>query len=107
VKKTPVKLSENSIIYVEYEENEIENDDEEIKVSRVRELNFDTAMNSIKEVCEKFCIVLNKVSPSKAIVELGFEISASEGILISSIVSGSTKAGIKVMLEWESKSKNE
>jgi hypothetical protein len=107
LKKIPVELSENSIIYVEVEESDIDSGNEERKVARGRVLNFDTAMNSIKEVSEKFCAVLDKVSPNRAKVELGFEISASEGILISSLVSGKSKAGIKVTLEWEKKTTNE
>jgi hypothetical protein len=101
MKKVPVEVSENTIIYVEVEENEFDNENEEKKVARRERLDLDNALNSIKEVSDKFYNVLKKVSPNKAIVELGFEISVSEGILISTLVSGNSNAGIKMTLEWE------
>jgi hypothetical protein len=103
MKKVPVKVSDNTTIYVEVDENELENGNEEIKVARGGRLSFDSVLDSIKDVSEGFCKVLEKVSPNKATVELGFEISAKEGILISTLVSGNSKAGIKVTLEWEKK----
>jgi hypothetical protein len=104
MKKMPVKVSENTTIYVEVDENELEGGNEEIKVARGGRLSFDSVLNSIKDVSEGFCKVLERVSPSKATVELGFDVSFKEGVLISTLVNGSSKAGIKVTLEWEKKS---
>ncbi len=43
---------------------------------------------------------LKRVKPSKAIVEFGIEIAASEGRLIAVVVKGDAKANLKITLEW-------
>lgn len=59
---------------------------------------------TIEGVSKSLISTVKKVSPTKASVELGFEVGLKEGQLTALLVQGDGKANIKVTLEWEKSS---
>jgi hypothetical protein len=63
-------------------------------------LPFKEVTDSIESIARAVLKTLERVKPSKAVVEFGIEIAASEGKLITVVVKGDAKANLKITLEW-------
>jgi len=59
------------------------------------------ASTTIEQTLVAMSDIVRKAKPSKASLELGFELSVESGKLTAVLVKGAAKANIKVNLEWE------
>jgi hypothetical protein len=64
---------------------------------------FETVSRSIREISARLLDAVRAVSPEKATLELGFDLSMENGALVAFLVKGTSSATIKVTLEWDRK----
>lgn len=62
---------------------------------------FERVASLLTNVAQMLGNTLEKVSPTKASVELGVEFGLKEGQLVALIARGSGKANLKINLEWD------
>lgn len=63
-------------------------------------LDFGGVLESIEGVASALGATLKKLSPKKASVEMGVELSTKEGKLLAVFIQGEAKANLKITLEW-------
>ncbi|OKS86731.1 hypothetical protein RG47T_2188 [Mucilaginibacter polytrichastri] len=63
--------------------------------------DFQQVKQQIQLLSSSLLEMLKSVSPTKASLEFGIELSVESGKLTSLIVKGSGKGNIKITLEWE------
>lgn len=106
----PVTLANGKIIRVEavltgegstseLNTEEIESD-VSIKLQPLKEVT-----DAIEGIATTLKESIDKVKPSKASVEFGLEFGCESGELTALIVRGSSKANLKVVLEWQDTTK--
>jgi hypothetical protein len=57
-------------------------------------------MKPIKKMSSEVAKLIEEIEPDKAIVQMGFEIAASEGQLTALLVKGTATANLTVTFEW-------
>jgi Trypsin-co-occurring domain 1 len=62
---------------------------------------FKEVTTAIEGIVEAVAATLYKVSPSKAVVKFGIDVTIDSGKLTAMIVQGSSKANLEITLEWE------
>ena len=101
----PVKLPNGAMIHIEATRFATQN---EVDVVDVRELVekgvLEPLTQALEGIAEWIDTTLNKVRPKKASVEFGMEIGFAAGQLTALLAKGSTKANLKIRLEWENSS---
>ena len=63
-------------------------------------LSFKDVTDTLASIAEAVTGVMQKVKPKKAGVEFGLEIGVESGKLTALLVQGSSKANLKITLEW-------
>jgi Trypsin-co-occurring domain 1 len=63
-------------------------------------LSFKDVTDTLASIAEAITGVMQKVKPKKAGVEFGLEIGVESGKLTALLVQGSSKANLKITLEW-------
>lgn len=63
--------------------------------------HVDELVGSVRAVSQSLARVLKEIGPDKFSVEFGVEAAFEAGKLLALICSGSTKANLKITLEWE------
>jgi hypothetical protein len=71
----------------------------------ITDLPFLELMPSIEGISEAVLAAVTKVSPRKASVEFGIEVSVEAGKLVALLCSGTAKANLKITLEWSPEKK--
>ena len=61
---------------------------------------FEGVMKPIKKMAGEVAKLVEEVQPDKAIVQMGFEVAASEGQLTALLVKGTATANLTVTFEW-------
>src|SRR5438445_7423991 len=67
-----------------------------------KKYSFDEVNRTIEAVAKELQATIAKVSPKKATIKFGLEISAETTGLTARIVKGSGKANLEISLEWGS-----
>ena len=67
-----------------------------------KKYSFDEVNRTIEALAKELQETIAKVSPKKATIKFGLEISAESGGLTALIVKGSGKANLEISLEWGS-----
>lgn len=62
---------------------------------------FKEVTTAIEGIVDAVAATLYKVSPSKAVVKFGIDVTIDSGKLTAMIVQGSSKANLEITLEWE------
>jgi len=62
---------------------------------------IDRVISLVSEVAYAMGKAIERVSPTKSAVEVGFEFGLREGQLVGLIARGSSKANFKITLEWD------
>lgn len=88
----PVKVGDNLTVMVEARDLGGEQD--------VSTLSFQGVTDTIEAVTQALATSINKVKPDKATLEIGFDIAVESGKLTTLIVDGSSKANLKLTLQW-------
>lgn len=88
----PVKVGEDLTVMVEARDLGGEQD--------VSTLSFEGVTDTIEAVTQALATSINKVRPDKATLEIGFDIAVESGKLTTLIVDGSSKANLKLTLQW-------
>ena len=88
----PVKVNNDITVMVEAKDLGGEQD--------VSTLSFQQVTDTIEAVTEAIATSIDKVKPDKATVEIGFDITVKSGKLTTLIVEGSSKANLKLTLQW-------
>ncbi len=88
----PVKVKDDLTVMVEAKDFGGEQD--------VSTLSFQQVTDTIEAVTQMIATSINNVKPDKATVEIGFDISVKSGKLTTLIVEGSSKANLKLTLQW-------
>lgn len=63
--------------------------------------SFEKVSLQLKEISKKIITSFEEAKPNKVSVELGFELSIESGQLTAILVKGSSKANLKIILEWD------
>lgn len=66
----------------------------------ITDLRFAELIPSIEGIAEAVLAIITKVSPKKASVEFGIEVSVEAGKLVTLLCSGEAKGNLKITLEW-------
>lgn len=74
--------------------------DEEKDVSIYENFKLDTILPSLTALAEQLNTTLKSAKPSKLKCELGIQLSIDAGKIVGLVVSGSSKANLKITLEW-------
>ena len=90
----PVKVKDDLTVMVEAKDFGGEQD--------VSTLSFQQVTDTIEAVTQMIATSIYNVKPDKATVEIGFDISVKSGKLTTVIVEGSSKANLKLTLQWSS-----
>ena len=90
----PIKVKDDLTVMVEAKDFGGEQD--------VSTLSFQQVTDTIEAVTQMIATSINNVKPDKATVEIGFDISVKSGKLTTVIVEGSSKANLKLTLQWGS-----
>lgn len=61
---------------------------------------FERVTTLVGEIAHHIGSAIKKAQPSKATVEVGIEFGLEEGKLVALIARGSTKANLKISMEW-------
>ncbi|MEM8640460.1 MAG: CU044_2847 family protein [Cyanobacteria bacterium P01_G01_bin.54] len=61
---------------------------------------FEPVFNAVKALSGKVQEALETAKPDKVSLELGLEVGLKEGQLVAMLVQNSTKANLKLTLEW-------
>ena len=88
----PVKVNDDITVMVEAKDFGGEQD--------VATLSFQQVTDTIEAVTQAIATSINNVKPDKATVEIGFDITVKSGKLTTLIVEGSSKANLKLTLQW-------
>ena len=88
----PVKVGDDLTVMVEARDLGGEQD--------VSTLSFQGVTDTIEAVTQALATSINKVKPDKATLEIGFDIAVESGKLTTLIVDGSSKANLKLTLQW-------
>ena len=88
----PVKVGDDLTVMVEARDLGGEQD--------VATLSFEGVTDTIEAVTQALATSINKVKPDKATLEIGFDIAVESGKLTTLIVDGSSKANLKLTLQW-------
>lgn len=88
----PVKVNNGITVMVEAKDFGGEQD--------VSTLSFQQVTDTIEAVTEAIATSIEKVKPDIATVEIGFDITVKSGKLTTLIVEGSSKANLKLTLQW-------
>lgn len=88
----PVKVGDDLTVMVEARDLGGEQD--------VSTLSFEGVTDTIEAVTQALATSINKVKPDKATLEIGFDIAVESGKLTTLIVDGSSKANLKLTLQW-------
>ncbi|MGB5631174.1 MAG: CU044_2847 family protein [Waterburya sp.] len=91
----PVKVGDDLTVMVEARDLGGEQD-----VSTLSSLSFEGVTDTIEAVTQALATSINKVKPDKATLEIGFDIAVESGKLTTLIVDGSSKANLKLTLQW-------
>jgi hypothetical protein len=89
-----VRLAGDSILYVEATQLGGEED------VAFGVPDFSKVTEAIEGVARSLASTIERVKPQKAVVEFGIEVAVDSGALTAVLVKGSSKANIKVTLEW-------
>lgn len=90
----PVELKNGATIRVEVAET----GREDVSFNLI---SFQGVTDAIEGLTEAISNSLKKVSPCKTSVKLGLEIGIDQGSLVATIVKGSGKANLEIVIEWE------
>ena len=96
----PLELADGQIIHAEA----VLLDDEE-PVSTISG-KLSELMPVLQSIADCLMKALSAVSPDKTTVEFGMQIALESGKLTSLLVSGTGKANIKIVLEWNGSSES-
>jgi hypothetical protein len=98
----PVRLPNGAMIHIEATRFAAQG---EVDVVDVRELVekdvLDPLTQALEGIAEWVDASLKKIGPKKASVEFGMEVGFAAGQLTALLAKGSTKANLKIKLEWE------
>lgn len=90
----PIKVNDDITVLVKAEDYGGEQDVASSTYS------FEQVTDTIEAVTQALATSINKVKPDKATVEIGFDITVKSGKLTTLIVDGSSKANLKLTLQW-------
>ena len=88
----PVKVNDKITVMVEAKDFGGEQD--------VSTLSFQQVTDTIEAVTQAIATSINNVQPDRATVEIGFDITVKSGKLTTLIVESSSKANLKLTLQW-------
>ncbi|MBN8456167.1 CU044_2847 family protein [Accumulibacter sp.] len=63
-------------------------------------LSFDEVSKTLEGIAGAISGAVQKVKPTKAVVELGLELAVESGKLTTLLVKGNGKANLRIVLEW-------
>jgi hypothetical protein len=98
VAMVPVKIDENTIIYIEAVAKESDVVSEQYIDFEIP--SFQDVTDAIKSFAKSIAGIWHEIRPSKATVEFGVEIGFEPGKLTAFFVKGSGKGNLKITLEW-------
>ena len=101
-KIVPVILSDNSKIFIEVVDTGQTGESQEREVFGNKTASFSELKSSITGISKELLEVVKDIAPSKASIEFGVEIGFETSGLTAVIVKGTSKANLKITLEWES-----
>jgi hypothetical protein len=78
---------------------EIFTPDGDVRVSD-KDYGLEDFTNSLETLTKALQTTIQKISPKKASIEFGIEVAVESGKLTALLVKGSSKANLKVTLEW-------
>ena len=71
------------------------------EVGLTESIPFERISSLLAEVAQSMGTALEKAKPTKAVAELGIEFGLEAGKLVALIARGSTKANLKISMEWK------
>jgi hypothetical protein len=71
------------------------------EVGLAEAIPFERINSLLAQIAESMGAALEKAKPTKAVAELGIEFGLEAGKLVALIARGSTKANLKISLEWK------
>lgn len=74
----------------------------EVEIASLKQ-TFESVTESIRDISARLVEAVKAAAPDKATLELGFDLTMENGVLVAFLVKGTGTASIKVTLEWERK----
>ncbi|WP_242466007.1 CU044_2847 family protein [Marichromatium gracile] len=71
------------------------------EVSDIGALSFGKITDVLRIVMKELGVAVDSAKPTKASVEVNFEFALEAGEIVALIARGSSKANLKVLLEWD------
>jgi len=61
---------------------------------------FEQFRETLTAIATELCSVFDKFNPSRTVIEFGIEAALESGSVVAVLVKGSSKANLKITLEW-------